>query len=160
MLALLSSANKHPAVPFKTVSRQLIPHGAPECAASMPSRACTLVMVALVEPLPPKGFVWASISDDHTDGVMWDAGVKSDGTFQDFERECFGDDDACDYWFYGGPSQFTTDAPSEEPEHVKRITQIRTEGLAAIKARQTRERQQQEALRRLRAATRRPAVAG
>ena len=32
----------------------------------------------------------------HTDGHMWDA-VATEGVFQDFERECFGDEDGCDY---------------------------------------------------------------
>jgi len=87
----------------------------------------------------------------HTDGHMWDASA-GDGAFQDFERECFGDEDGCDYWFYGGPSPFGSGDLESTPEHIAHINHIRAEGRAAVVARERKEREQQEALQRIEAA--------
>ena len=35
------------------------------------------------------------------DGWLMSAPDDSAPEFDDFERECFGDDDGCDAWFYG-----------------------------------------------------------
>jgi len=127
-------------------------------------KARSWVKLSLVEALPPKGFVWAGSSPDvsglvsappqreHTDGHMWDAETCAEAEacsvdgFQDFERECFGDEDGCDYWFYGGPSQFTDDDPTADSEHISRIT---ADGLAVVKARQLRKQQEEQALQRV-----------
>jgi len=116
--------------------------------------------LALLEPPPPKGFVWSSIrptntlekataTEEHTDGHLWDAGSAADGSFQDFERECFGDEDGCDFWFYGGPSPWAGAEMPTDQAHVDRVAQIRAEGLAAVKTRQMREQQQKDAMQRL-----------
>ena len=96
-------------------------------------------------PVPP--------SAEHTDGHMWDA-TAGNGVFQDFERECFGNEDGCDYWFYGGPSPFGPGELEQTPEHIAHINQIRAEGRAAVAARERKERHQQEALQRIKTAVR------
>ena len=66
----------------------------------------------------------------------------ADDEFDDFERECFGDQDGCDVWFYGGPPKLPDVVDS--PEDVARKAALREEGRRVAAERAHRERQLEE----------------
>mmetsp|Transcript_30575 Transcript_30575/g.71103 ORF Transcript_30575/g.71103 Transcript_30575/m.71103 type:complete len:127 (-) Transcript_30575:258-638(-) len=69
------------------------------------------------------------------------------GVFEDFERECFGDEDGCDAWFYGENPEEEARSESIAPE---RVAALQADGQASREQRRMREAQTQAVLERLR----------
>ena len=82
--------------------------------------------------------------------------------FDDFERECFGDDDGCDAWFYGeDPTEEKRLSVHDSPERDERLLESREAGQRIVDLRRQREADMEAVNRRIRdAARQRPADAG
>ena len=81
--------------------------------------------------------------------------------FDDFERECFGDEDGCDAWFYGeDPTEEKRLSVHDSPERDERLLESREAGQRIVDLRRQREAAMEAVKRRIRdAAQQQPADA-
>ena len=79
--------------------------------------------------------------------VLTEVPTEAEDEFDDFERECFGDEEGCDAWFYGEDPD-AEDEPGREltPE---RAAALKAEGQAARDLRIKRQAQTEVLLQRL-----------
>ena len=77
--------------------------------------ALPLVVAALLSPSPLHAGP-ARVVRRATIAHAAGAADGNEDTFQDFERECFGDEDGCDAWFYGEDPNEEDVARTEEEE--------------------------------------------
>jgi len=119
---------------------------------------------ASVDMIAPASYVGAADVDEVTGIVKpvmkgsrspeswYDSGLRlaaPELEFDDFERECFGDQDGCDMWFYGGAPQW--DEVNNTPENLARKAALMEDGKEHAFARQQKAKAMEAVMQRLKA---------